>query len=346
MLRTLTSLLMISVFSTFLLTSCSNDSNDLQPAGGDSSWLVSTVKRVGLEIDNGVEADTAWESYTYLPGKIIHKAVYTDGYAPLQYDSIQFSYYYDAQGKLLKYENDYVSDLNAFVYEVDKLTVNYSGDKISSLSREDFYGNSSVHQFAYSADMRQLTIYDTLNSDPSAQDQKYQYYFNADQTIDSTLFINKYTGGGGTIVFDTVYGKYNYSSPGNLNRYTERYRSPMSQDFSVFFLDVQQRETRGSEIGKTLRKIRSTLDFYHVMHLESNDALSFFDMSLPANVIFYPNPPITLSDASNLYPTISGTVINIFDSRNLLVEQTFPSAFGSKREGPSKLTYTYVRVPN
>ncbi len=345
MLKTLSSLIIVGAVSLFLFPSCSDDSNDLQAPGSDSSWVVSTVKRVGIEINNGMEADTAWDSYTYLPGKIIHKSVYTDGYSPVRYDSIQYSYYYDAQGKLIKYENDYVTDPDAFIYEVDLMNVNYSGDKISSLTIADFFGNTSVHQFAYSADMRRLTIYDTLHSDPSVAGHEYRYYFNTERSIDSTVFINK-TLFGGAVYLDTTYGKFEYSAPGNLMKYTERHRSPLSQQIATSVTEVGQRETRGSEVGNTLRKIRSTLDFYHIMHLESNDALSFFGTDLPANTIFYPYSPVTLSFRLNQDPIISGTVTNIFDSRNLLVEQTFPDRFACKREGPSKLTYTYVRIRN
>jgi hypothetical protein len=288
-------------------------------------------------------ADTSWDSYTYLPGKIIHKTVYTDGYSPVHYDSLQYAYYYDAQGRLLRYENEYISDQSAFVYETEKMIVNYSGDKISSVSWQNFDGNEAIHQFEYSTDMRQLTIYDTLNTDPNELDQKYIYYFNSDQTVDSTIFITMAIIGG-LPVTDSIYSKFVYGTPGNLARYIEYNYSSFMQNFNIETTEVLQRETQGAEIGKTLRKIRSSLDFYHQMHLQSNDALSFFDMALPANTIFSPFPPVNLRAILNAEPPQNGTVVNVFDSRNLLVEQTFPNPFGSKIEGPSKLTYTYVRV--
>jgi hypothetical protein len=315
-----------------LLASCQKDiasgnNQPTTPLGTDSAWYISSFTRIGIDENFPAtgEVDTSVNFYTYLPGKILHKYINKNRFGA---DSAQFSFYYDANGNLVKYQNDFNSDP---LYDAQTVVFNYSGDKVTECLFTDTEGNTGKLAFTYSGNDKVITISDPLQLTEGAL--QYKYYFNDKNAVDSQMIVYNYGVPGAAN--DTAYTSFVYDSNGDITRIVRE-----RQDTSWY-----TRDQRGGEVGATFKKILSNLFYFTLMQLVSNDALIFND---DVGQLFAHNayhPVIIAKSRYNTSSVYTGDFINVFNVAGQLIKQTVPDRFGSKRGGPSHFEYSYIKVP-
>ena len=322
-------------FSIFI--SCKKNVDDVDPQNplGDSAMYISYFKRSGLEFNRQYlnQADTSYNYYTYLPGKIIHKSFYIDGYGGSA-DSTQYSYYYDGNKNLTKYENDFFS--NSSSYDVKSIVINYSENKINYLVTTFFNGATSKQEFGYSSNDKVISIYDTLPGSFNPEGIiKYKYYFNDAHNVDSAQITEE-------DVFDpnitrTKTTAFIYDLNQNIKYVIE------GRDTSTTYIS---REARGGEVAATLKKLLSNLYFHVYMKSNTNDALTFFNFDGYGFLYTY-NDKFPATSAKHLNSAgnqVNFSFNNVFNSDNLMIKQTAPDGFGSKQEGPSIFEFKYIKA--
>ena len=300
----------------------------------DSAWYISSFSRFGIDVNNPTtgDVDTSLNFFTYLPNKIISKTINT---YRSRTDSFQFSYYYGIDGKLIKYENDF--GYLPFAEAIKSILFNYSGDMVTSANYTLFDGTTATENFIYSSNNKVITV------NPSLIDGRiYKYYLNSNLDPDSVMMIRD-RGGVSTPEYDTMATKFSYNATGDISQviqinYNIRSIPPNFSDTT----DYISRDTRGTEIGATIKRLFGKLSFDLPLVSVTNDALIFND---DIGNFFVHNNLHPVVNAYQRNAAVSATFINTFNSNSQLIKQVVPNKFGSKTGGPSIFEFSYIKVP-
>ena len=343
-----TSLISASLLVLVSLYSCQKeiDINLGDPPSGDSAWFVSSIHRLDYD-SNGVLNDSSIDYITYQQDKTLYKHV-SNYYGPI--DSFQYTYYYDQNKRVTKFDLDYNTD--PVDEDIKTILFTYTGSNAARTDITSWNGDVVHENIAYSSGSKIITLYDTVPS-TYQKEMIMTYYLGAENRIDSVREIWKMSVA--PFYIDTTSIRLAYDAQNNATRLHDntfiQHFDPLGGGYVIDGFDsiiVQSRETRGGEVAATWTKILSNMSWYPFLVLGSPYNMGMLDNP----ITFSKYPLISAKRWTRMFAYTSpdpsfynGTFINTFNSNNLLVQQQIPEGFANKWGGSASLTFTYVKLP-
>jgi len=292
----------------------------------------------------GTLIDSSADYFSYLQDKTIYKYV-SNEFGTL--DSLQYTYFYDQTNRVTKLNLDYTT--NPYDEDIQSMLFTYSGTNAARVDIVYGSGNTWRNDITYSNGSKTITLYDTMVLPAQLEPCITYYYLGTNNRIDSVKETWKNIGF--PIYYDTTYTRLSYDAQNNLTRYydnsviTHSYPSGSYWVSSYDSIIVQNRETRGTEIGKTLNKILANMAWYPLF---AEAALYNFG----EYYLYAQYPAITAKRWTTYYGFSSdlklyiGNFVNTFNSSNLLIQQEIPGGFGNKYGGKASLRFSYIKLPH
>ena len=305
----------------------------------DSAWYISSIHSIDYD-SIGTLIDSAEEYYSYQDGKTVCKVVDHDIMYSAE-DSFQYTYYYDQDKRVTKFNYDYNTIVSSGA--VKTILFTYTGTGNSSVNADITWDNNDIQRdyISYSSATKRTIIYDTIPRTAGYHDT-YTIYHGAANDPDSLKIVT--TTPVPCEIYITV-SRLNYDAQNNLASYTEASADDPPAGDSIIILS---HETRGAEINNTFEKILSNMRWYPLLldngfnSIESSFAYLRYPMLSGNRWSRYINQELTVFDTPLFF---SGNFVNTFDSNNLLLHQEIPAGFANKYGGRATLQFTYIKLP-